>query len=503
MRNVMGEIQHEVFAIAGVTKANLLQNVQDKIMKSMEKDLTFDEAKEQLLKDAKDGEILSDSKLRFVFSQNMYGMNGKVKCEKQMKSSLPYIQYVHSRSMGRAYKPNYRERHWKAHGKVFRKNDPWLKTNMPPNGFRCKCTTRAISEHRLKQMGIVPEKRGAVPQMAEEGFDYHMCGSAVEQLKKIKSAQRKKAKEGDKVAQLSLFEIQYKEVKHFENLCSRENAEQNATQKQKDHFKSLCENAKVSTESLKKIINLYAKDKKFSFDEIFNIFNFKSERDLELEIHTILAYNPKLSGGKIFDSLEIYKNTGKNARAGVSASKDILHIREDLKDDYLKLFQKLKSNRKELKLDDIEEERLLQTLHHEILHLRSDRKNAGKSTGNKISLSEMINEYFSLQKYEELTKVFNVVPNHKQAISKLQGANFQNVQRFERLLKVLNPKNKFTDIKLNDKIDWFDPQKDIVDYLHKWSGVKEDKIEEVLNVIIDDVKFDTKLRDLRKNIKLL
>jgi SPP1 gp7 family putative phage head morphogenesis protein len=325
-KNVMGEIHHEVFTIAGVTKANLLQNIQDKIIKSMEKDLTFDEAKEQLLKEAKDGKILPDSRLKFVFSQNMYGMNGKVKCEKQMKSSLQYIQYIHSRSMGQAYKPNYRERHWKAHGKVFRKTDPWLKANMPPNGFRCKCTTRAISKHRLKQMGIVPEKRGAVPQMAEEGFDYHMCGSTVEQLKKIKSAQRKKAKKGDKIAQLSLFEIQYKEVKHFENLCSRETVEPNSTKKQKDLFKSLCENSNTKTENLKQTINLYAKDKKFSFREIFNIFNFESKRDLELKIHTILAYNPKLSERKIFDKLEIYKNTEKNKRGGVFNSKDILEL---------------------------------------------------------------------------------------------------------------------------------------------------------------------------------
>jgi hypothetical protein len=415
--------------------------------------------------------------------------------------------------MGRAYKPNYRERHWKAHGKVFRKSDPWLKTNMPPNGFRCKCTTRSISEHRLKQMGIVPEKRGVVPQMAEEGFDYHMCGSTVEQLKKIKSAQRKKAKEGDKVAQLSLFEIQYKEVKHFENLCSRENIEPNATQKQKDKFKDFCQNAKTETKKIKERISFYANAKQkewnFSFQEIFNIFNFESERDLELGIHAILAYHPKLSGGKIFDSLktyDIYKENGrKKARAGVSTADNSLNIREDLKNGYLKLFQKLQNNRKELKLDDIEEEKLLQTLHHEILHLRSDRKNAHKKemTGSFTKYGEMVNEYFSLQRYEELTEIFKVVPSHREAISKLEGANFQNVQKFSRLLRALNPQAKFKDIELNDKIDWLNPQEDIVDYLHKWSGVEEDEIRNIVDVIERETNedFNESLRELRKNIK--
>ncbi len=111
------DAHHRAFTIAGVYKPAILRKVQEQIAESMKKDLPFKEAKNNILKDLrdKDKDFISDDRLRFVFRQNMHMANGRVRCEKQMSSSLPYIQYLHTRSMGGAFKKNYREPHWKAH----------------------------------------------------------------------------------------------------------------------------------------------------------------------------------------------------------------------------------------------------------------------------------------------------------------------------------------------------------------------------------------------------
>ncbi len=225
-KDVFGEAHHKVFTVAGVTKSYILRAIRDEIAKSLGQDLSFAEARERIISKVKDGDFFPDHRLRFIFSQNMYGANGRVKCQKQMKSSLPYIQYVHSRSMGGKLKPNYRERHWKAHGLVFRKDDPWLKKNMPPNGFGCRCTTRAISSYRLKKEGLKVQESDKTETVAEEGFDYNMCGDEMEHIEKVESIERKRAEKGDKISQLALFENLYKRVQHFQELCENRDGEE-------------------------------------------------------------------------------------------------------------------------------------------------------------------------------------------------------------------------------------------------------------------------------------
>ena len=222
-----GEAHHRAFTIAGVYKPAILRAVQEQIAKSMKDDLTFAEAKENILSNlrSKDKNFISDERLRFIFKQNMYSASGSVRCKKQMSSSLPYIQYLHTRSMGGALKKNYREKHWKAHGLIFKKDDPWLKKNMPPNGFRCNCSTRSISSYRLKKEGLlsVPQEVGKTEDVAEEGFDYNMCSKESEHIEKIENIEQKRALKGDEISKLALFENRYRRAQHFKKSCKNEN----------------------------------------------------------------------------------------------------------------------------------------------------------------------------------------------------------------------------------------------------------------------------------------
>jgi hypothetical protein len=46
---------------------------------------------------------------------------------------------------------HHREEHVSWDGLILPKNDPWWDSHFPPNGWGCKCYTRAVSEARKKQ----------------------------------------------------------------------------------------------------------------------------------------------------------------------------------------------------------------------------------------------------------------------------------------------------------------------------------------------------------------
>lgn len=50
-------------------------------------------------------------------------------------------------------------------GKVFRADDPFWDTWYPPNGFRCRCSVRSLSEEEVRRQGLVVES--GVPDMVE------------------------------------------------------------------------------------------------------------------------------------------------------------------------------------------------------------------------------------------------------------------------------------------------------------------------------------------------
>ncbi|CAH8721330.1 hypothetical protein HTL2_006310 [Paenibacillus melissococcoides] len=43
------------------------------------------------------------------------------------------------------------------HGRVFRADDPIWNTWYPPNGFRCRCTVRTLSERQVRERGLKVE----------------------------------------------------------------------------------------------------------------------------------------------------------------------------------------------------------------------------------------------------------------------------------------------------------------------------------------------------------
>ncbi len=73
---------------------------------------------------------------------------GRYRRQRETIASRPYWQYIAVLD-GAA-----RLRHRELHGKVFRADDPVWDTIYPPNGFRCRCRVRSLSERQVKARGL-------------------------------------------------------------------------------------------------------------------------------------------------------------------------------------------------------------------------------------------------------------------------------------------------------------------------------------------------------------
>jgi hypothetical protein len=88
----------------------------------------------------------SDRRLKTVYSVNMRSAYQKEQYEQTMKSELhPYLMYRIGPSV------SHRPEHESWDGLILPKTDPWWDAHLPPNGWGCKCYTRAVSEARLKK----------------------------------------------------------------------------------------------------------------------------------------------------------------------------------------------------------------------------------------------------------------------------------------------------------------------------------------------------------------
>ncbi|MDR2733383.1 MAG: phage head morphogenesis protein [Spirochaetota bacterium] len=88
----------------------------------------------------------SDRRLKTIFRVNMRSAYQKGQYERAMASDLhPYLMYRIGPSV------HHREDHQSWDGLILRKDDPWWDSHLPPNGWGCKCYTRAITEARKKQ----------------------------------------------------------------------------------------------------------------------------------------------------------------------------------------------------------------------------------------------------------------------------------------------------------------------------------------------------------------
>lgn len=110
--------------------------------------------------DTLDAELVqlgSVRRLKTIYQTNVQSAYMAGRYRRQMEAdAFPYLQYL------AVMDSRTRQSHALLHGKVWRKDDPVWNSIYPPNGYNCRCRTRALTERQLERGGLKPEPAAEV-----------------------------------------------------------------------------------------------------------------------------------------------------------------------------------------------------------------------------------------------------------------------------------------------------------------------------------------------------
>ena len=146
------EAMYRAFYVTGLAQHDLVQLVSDGLQQALENGETLADFKTRILS-AIDSQGWHDYRVENIFRTNMQTayMAGRYKKMQQVKASRPYWQYI--AVLDKRVRPS----HAILHEKVYPADHEFWSTNYPPNGFRCRCTVRTLSEHQVQTQGLTVE----------------------------------------------------------------------------------------------------------------------------------------------------------------------------------------------------------------------------------------------------------------------------------------------------------------------------------------------------------
>ena len=165
IRTVWHEEHATAFTVAKAMQLDVLSDLHGAVVDAMEKGQSFETFKKHIkpllrqkgwwgkkeMTDPLTGETVkaqlgSDRRLQTIYRVNMRSAYQKGQYDRTMASDLhPYLLYRIGPSV------HHREEHQSWDGLILPKDDPFWDSHFPPNGWGCKCYTRAVTEARLKQ----------------------------------------------------------------------------------------------------------------------------------------------------------------------------------------------------------------------------------------------------------------------------------------------------------------------------------------------------------------
>jgi hypothetical protein len=164
-KDVWNEEHATAFTVAKAMQLDVLSDLHTAVVDAMEKGQSFESFKKNIRpllqqkgwwgrKDMEDpqtghtvnAQLGSDRRLKTIYRVNMRSAYQKGQYDRTMASDLhPYLMYRIGPSV------QHREDHKSWDGLILPKDDPWWDSHFPPNGWGCKCYTRAVTEARKKQ----------------------------------------------------------------------------------------------------------------------------------------------------------------------------------------------------------------------------------------------------------------------------------------------------------------------------------------------------------------
>jgi hypothetical protein len=164
-KDVWHEEHAAAFTVAKAVQLDVLSDLHTAVVDAMETGQSFESFKKNIkpvlqqkgwwgkkeMTDPLTGQTVnaqlgSDRRLQTIYRVNMRSAFQKGQYDRTMASDIhPYLMYRIGPSV------HHREEHVSWDGLILPKDDPWWDSHFPPNGWGCKCYTRAVTEARKKQ----------------------------------------------------------------------------------------------------------------------------------------------------------------------------------------------------------------------------------------------------------------------------------------------------------------------------------------------------------------
>ncbi len=199
---IVAEAHDWAFAVAGVTKGELLEDLRQAIEKALTEGTTlqefrqdFDEIVEQRGWSYRGGRdwrtaIIFGTNIRVAYAAGRY----RQMTEPAVLAARPYWMWRH----GDSYQPRPLHQEWD--GLILAASDPWWQTHYPPCGFGCRCRVFSLSTTEVERMGREPDQAPndgfytwtdsagnsqMLPKGVDPGWGYAPGASLPEQRKQI------------------------------------------------------------------------------------------------------------------------------------------------------------------------------------------------------------------------------------------------------------------------------------------------------------------------------
>ena len=189
-REVWQQAHTRAFTVARVTKMDVLADIRGAVDRAMEEGATLREFKKGIkgilerkgwlapkgekaqvkLPDGTVRKRLTGWRLDTIYRANL-GTSYQVGRYKQMTDpdvlkARPFWQYMTAGDSA------VRDDHDAQNGKVYSAEHPFWDTWYPPNGFRCRCYVKTLSERQMESRGLKEQKHG-VEEKPDEGWRYN------------------------------------------------------------------------------------------------------------------------------------------------------------------------------------------------------------------------------------------------------------------------------------------------------------------------------------------
>ena len=175
---MMDEAHAKAFTVAHCAKIDVLQDIRTALHESLQSGKTLEQFKKELIPvlqkkgwwgketvTGQDGEtrkvqLGSPHRLETIYRTNLQSayMAARYQQMKAASATHPYWQYQ------AVMDQNTRPAHAAMHGHIFAHDDPVWGTCYPPNGYRCRCTVRTLSQTRMRREGLTPESSAGALQ---------------------------------------------------------------------------------------------------------------------------------------------------------------------------------------------------------------------------------------------------------------------------------------------------------------------------------------------------